>query len=1120
MSRLLKARGGASLPALHYSAALPSLWRGVPRVGRAAPSLCSRRLTTTNSGAASHSSVAGSKGTPWKFVLFSDLHVSAATIDRCIATLGLIRDLSREESAPVVFLGDFWHHRHSLQVRHVDRLLQEFQQWSDEGVRATLIPGNHDQVSVDGLVHGISMFGLFPNISIATRPIYDASNRLAFLPWREDSAEQQRQFAHVRELEPLVDSSSSEQTPGWTIFAHAEVGGAVANGGHIASGRISRAQIEQVARACYVGHYHKRQLIGDRIWYVGSPFEQNFGEMNEPHGVAVVSSESIVPRFVNFDQMPKHWKFSFPADFQFNAAENGAVEQPTSAMRPFELVRPHDIVEVSSSHEGMRTEAFERAMAELTEKEVLLRRIVKRKTDGGGVDRAAHTVPASDSTTTPSTPNVAAEGYSSQMLDHFVQEYIDITKKEVDHPDRSALVDFARTALSEVAHQPNTIRPIGKVVSFKSLSVEDFCAIKGRADLDFTTTGMALLRGPMGVGKTSLGDALTWCLYGNTTPRKPGTAAASLRGDEVIHDDAKEVSVTLHLEVDGKPLSVSRSKRKGAGAKVKIEGIEEPEGVRDQQMLVNNIVGLDFDMWRMCVYLGQGAVSNFVTDADKRRKELLSRTLNLGACTLAQKTAKDQKKKLELEMEKTKIELAKAMAAHETWTKIDYDEQARAWVEENRKAVESAEAKATELQQQLDNVKTMEGKEEKEWMDKKQSVQVAINQMNKVINDVAAKHQTTISLLSKRLGQLQAEQLASAKEKKKMEDEIHRRHPHSSPAQETTTTAVDTCNTCGQPISSEIKDRLVADLRQKVAERESLVARLAEELKAVDAEMAAEKRDYAERRQAGEKDLDQLHRQSTECTEKLTIAANMRNNRRNVERALSEAAAQMKKLNTARNPFEEQKAEKDTKVRTLLQSMAHIKSTMDSTDQQLRVAEFWDTGFGPKGIPVTALSAVLHELEDYANHFLSILLQGKINCTLSMEGDDLQIDFHEFDQVSGKLRSRSFTQLSGGQRRCAELAFSPFALSEMVFNRSGVRIPFLIVDEMTTHLDPATKPLVCEVLRRLGKETVLVIDHDPSVQGEFDRILDLARDPHTGRLLIAPESADAGTDAAVAAVAL
>jgi hypothetical protein len=44
----------------------------------------------------------------------------------------------------------------------------------------------------------------------------------------------------------------------------------------------------------------------------------------------------------------------------------------------------------------------------------------------------------------------------------------------------------------------------------------------------------------------------------------------------------------------------------------------------------------------------------------------------------------------------------------------------------------------------------MEGKEEKEWLDKKQSVQTAINQMSKVINDIAAKHQTSISQLSKK----------------------------------------------------------------------------------------------------------------------------------------------------------------------------------------------------------------------------------------------------------------------------------------------------------------------------------------------------------------------------------
>jgi hypothetical protein len=128
-----------------------------------------------------------------------------------------------------------------------------------------------------------------------------------------------------------------------------------------------------------------------------------------------VSSESIVPRFVNFDQMPKHWKFSFPADFEFGNSQQAVDGQATSPIvaRPVELVRAHDIVEVSggtsisryatrwhrwtdllrarmvsdqvsSTHEEMRTEAFEREMAHLSEKEVLLRRIVKRKSANVG----------------------------------------------------------------------------------------------------------------------------------------------------------------------------------------------------------------------------------------------------------------------------------------------------------------------------------------------------------------------------------------------------------------------------------------------------------------------------------------------------------------------------------------------------------------------------------------------------------------------------------------------------------------------------------------------------------------------------------------------------------------
>ena len=121
--------------------------------------------------------------------------------------------------------------------------------------------------------------------------------------------------------------------------------------------------------------------------------------------------------------------------------------------------------------------------------------------------------------------------------------------------------------------------------------------------------------------------------------------------------------------------------------------------------------------------------------------------------------------------------------------------------------------------------------------------------------------------------------------------------------------------------------------------------------------------------------------------------------------------------------------------------------------------------------------------------FMGQLLAGKVYCQLTMEGDNLRVDFYE--TKDGVVRERRYEQLSGGQRRCVELAFSPFALSEMVFARCGVRVPLLVIDELTTHMGAEEKPIVCEILRMLDRDTILVIDHDTAVQGEFDVVYEV-----------------------------
>jgi len=120
----------------------------------------------------------------WEAVAFSDLHVSAKTLDRSLTVLRAVRAAAEEGSRDVVFLGDFWDLRSTLSVRQLDAVLKEISLWHNLNV--TIIPGNHDQVTVDGSIHGTSVFSGFPFIQVATDRLLDTTKKIAYLPWRED----------------------------------------------------------------------------------------------------------------------------------------------------------------------------------------------------------------------------------------------------------------------------------------------------------------------------------------------------------------------------------------------------------------------------------------------------------------------------------------------------------------------------------------------------------------------------------------------------------------------------------------------------------------------------------------------------------------------------------------------------------------------------------------------------------------------------------------------------------------------------------------------------------------------------------------------------------------------
>lgn len=192
-------------------------------------------------------------------------------------------------------VGDTTDDRSYLPMPAIDAVIEGLEPFPEHELNLKLI-GNHEQYLRDTSVHIGRLFQAKFTV-IAQTEVFEVADTLiacagypasdaALADWLSKTA-----YAY-RNYERRV------------LLGHFQVVGCQLNSGQALLG-VPREAVEKYSLAL-LGHVHKPQQVGRNAFYVGSPFQQNFGEKNEQKRVGILDLETLELTWVPLPGFPEY----------------------------------------------------------------------------------------------------------------------------------------------------------------------------------------------------------------------------------------------------------------------------------------------------------------------------------------------------------------------------------------------------------------------------------------------------------------------------------------------------------------------------------------------------------------------------------------------------------------------------------------------------------------------------------------------------------------------------------------------------------------------------------------------------------------------------------------------
>jgi len=226
------------------------------------------------------------------YLLYSDLHIRPETHEVCDHVLSEIGILAEKHDATIINGGDTHNTRGLIVTSSHDILTKHYMKWLERGLNQIILIGNHDQEDRVGEIHPMRGFSTYEGWHVVDEPT--VIDGIAFLPYMHKD----RIPEALRKIKK-VD----------TAIVHWGIMGAKRNDWNTDTDGIPVEWLARFKRV-FSGHYHFRNQF-ENVQYIGSPYQQNHSESNQPKGVILYDKDSNKSTFHEIKDTPKYWQVGY-----------------------------------------------------------------------------------------------------------------------------------------------------------------------------------------------------------------------------------------------------------------------------------------------------------------------------------------------------------------------------------------------------------------------------------------------------------------------------------------------------------------------------------------------------------------------------------------------------------------------------------------------------------------------------------------------------------------------------------------------------------------------------------------------------------------------------------------